>query len=169
MIPLKQEDTLDRKVLPIPRQKQPFTPELDIRDHREPFEALRPVSPPTGAPNILTIVLDDVGFGASSCFGGSCRMSTAERLAQSGLRYSRFHTTGLCSPTRQALLTGRNPHSIGMGSIPEMATNVPGYNSQRPAAAATIARILSLNGYATGAFGKMHQTPAAEITSTRRI
>ena len=164
MIPLKQEDTLDRKVLPIPRQKQPFTPELDIRDHREPFEALRPVSPPTGAPNILTVVLDDVGFGASSCFGGSCRMSTAERLAQSGLRYSRFHTTGLCSPTRQALLTGRNPHSIGMGSIPEMATNVPGYNSQRPAAAATIARILSLNGYATGAFGKMHQTPAAEIS-----
>eukprot|EP01036_Dinobryon_divergens_P039234 gene39234-51674_t len=91
-------------------------------------------------------------------------MSTAERLAQSGLRYSRFHTTGLCSPTRQALLTGRTPHSIGMGSIPEMATNVLGYNSQRPAAAATIARILSLNGYATGAFGKMHQTPAAEIS-----
>ena len=155
---------MNRRVLPVLPQKQSFTPELDIRDHREPFTAPQPITPPQGAPNILTIVLDDVGFGASSCFGGPCRMPTAERLARSGLRYSRFHTTGLCAPTRQALLTGRNPHSIGMGGIPEMATNVPGYNALRPASAATIARILSLNGYATGAFGKMHQTPAAEIS-----
>lgn len=155
---------MNRKVLPVAQERQQFTPELDVRDQKEPFAAPAPVLPPEGAPNILTIVLDDVGFGATSCFGGPCRMPTAERLASSGLRYNRFHTTGLCSPTRQALLTGRNPHSIGMGGIPEMATSVPGYNAQRPPSAATIARILSLNGYATGAFGKMHQTPAAEIS-----
>src|SRR5690606_23551764 len=112
----------------------------------------------------LVIMIDDVGFGAASAFGGPCRTPTAERLAQEGLGYTRFHTTALCSPTRAAMLTGRNHHSVGMGVISEMASAAPGYNGTRPASAATVARILQGNGYATGAFGKMHQTPAWEIT-----
>ena len=87
---------------------------------------------PPGAPNVLVILLDDVGFGASSAFGGPCATPTAERLAANGLKYNRFHTTALCSPTRQALLTGRNHHSVGMGGITEIATSAPGYNSIRP-------------------------------------
>jgi arylsulfatase A-like enzyme len=121
-----------------------------------------PVLPPTGAPNVVVVVIDDMGFGAPSAFGGPCQMPAAERLAAGGLRYSRFHVTALCSPTRQALLTGRNHHSVGMGVIAEMATPVPGYTSVRPQTAATIAQTLRGNGYNTAAFGKMHQTPTWE-------
>ncbi|WP_342661515.1 sulfatase-like hydrolase/transferase [Rhodococcus ruber] len=105
-----------------------------------------------------------MGFGASSAYGGPCRMPTAEKLAGGGLSYSRFHTTALCSPTRAALLSGRNHHTCGMGAIPELATPAPGYTARRPDEVATIARMLQLNGYATGAFGKMHQTPSAETS-----
>ncbi|GAA5140430.1 arylsulfatase AtsD [Nocardioides marinquilinus] len=119
---------------------------------------------PSGAPNVLVVMLDDMGFGASSAFGGPCRMPTAERLAENGLRYSRFHTTALCSPTRSALLTGRNHHSVGMGTVTNLATDEPGYDAMRSPSKATLARTLNLNGYATGAFGKMHQTPNAEVT-----
>ena len=125
---------------------------------------VRPVEPPSGAPNILVVVVDDMGFGAPSAYGGPCQMPTADRLAAGGLRYSRFHVTALCSPSRQALVTGRNHHSVGMGVTSEMATSHPGYNGYRPASAATVAQILSGNGYSTAAFGKWHQTPPSEVS-----
>ena len=115
-----------------------------------------PVAAPSGAPNVLLIMTDDVGFGASSTFGGPVPTPTFERLAEQGLRYNRFHTTALCSPTRQALLTGRNHHAVGMGGITEIATSAPGYNSLRPNTAAPLAETLKLNGYSTGQFGKCH-------------
>ena len=98
---------------------EPDRTRLPIDVRRDPVRATRP---PHGAPNVLVVVVDDMGFGASSAYGGPCRMPTAERLADGGLRYSRFHVTALCSPTRQALMTGRNHHSVGMGVTSEMAT-----------------------------------------------
>jgi arylsulfatase A-like enzyme len=127
-------------------------------------DQIRPVRPPVGAPNVLVVLVDDMGFGASSAYGGPCHMPTAERLSADGLRYSRFHVTALCSPTRQALMTGRNHHSVGMGVTSEMSTLEPGYTGYRPASAATMAQILSGNGYSTAAFGKWHQTPAVEVS-----
>ena len=127
---------------------------------------VRPVSPPDGAPNVLIVLVDDMGFGASSAYGGPCRMPTAERLAGDGLPYTRFHVTALCSPTRQALMTGRNHHSVGMGVTSEMSTSEPGYSGYRPSSAATIAQILNGNGYATAAFGKWHQTPPVEVNAS---
>jgi arylsulfatase A-like enzyme len=127
---------------------------------------VRPVRPAIGAPNVVIVLLDDMGFGASSPFGGPCRMPTADRLAAGGLRYSRFHVTALCSPTRQALMTGRNHHSVAMGVTSEMSTSEPGYSGYRPASAATIAQILHGNGYSTAAFGKWHQTPPVEVTAS---
>lgn len=124
------------------------------------------VSPPAGAPNVLLVLVDDMGFGASSAFGGPCQMPTAERLAQGGLTYTRFHTTAICAPTRVSLLTGRNHHGAGMGTVPEMATSWPGYDCIRPDSMATLPQTLSSNGYLTGAFGKMHQTPMWEVGET---
>jgi arylsulfatase len=128
------------------------------------YPPLQPLRPPEGAPNVAIILIDDMGFGASSAFGGPIHMPTLERVANDGLRYTRFHTCALCSPTRQALLTGRNHHSVEMGAITEQASSVPGYTSVRPNSAATIAEVLRLNGYSTGAFGKMHQTPVWEVS-----
>jgi arylsulfatase A-like enzyme len=128
-------------------------------------DPIRPVRPPEGAPNVLVVLVDDMGFGASSAYGGPCEMPTAERLAGGGLSYSRFHVTALCSPTRQALMTGRNHHSVGMGVTSEMSTLEPGYTGYRPASAATMAQILSGNGYSTAAFGKWHQTPPVEVNA----
>src|SRR3989337_1189289 len=93
------------------------------------FEPLRP---PENAPNVLIVLIDDVGFGASRAFGGACPRPPAERMAAGGLKYTRFHTTALCSPTRAALLSGRNHHTVGMGNITELATSAPGYSSLRP-------------------------------------
>ena len=115
--------------------------------------------PPEGAPNVLIILIDDVGFGASSAFGGPCHTPNFEKLAANGLKYNRFHTTALCSPTRQALLTGRNHHSVGMGGITEIATSAPGYNSLLPNTCSPLARTLKLNGYSTAQFGKCHEVP----------
>ena len=115
---------------------------------------------------MLVVLLDDVGFGASSAFGGPVNMPTAERLAAGGLKYTRFHTTALCSPTRQALLTGRNHHSVGMGCITEMATSAPGYSSVRTNNKAPLAEILKLNGYATAQFGKCHEVPTWQTSPT---
>jgi arylsulfatase len=129
-------------------------------------EPIRPVRPPAGAPNVLVVLVDDMGFGASSAYGGPCEMPTADRLAEGGLRYSRFHVTALCSPTRQALMTGRNHHSVGMGVTSEMSTMEPGYTGYRPASAATMAQILGGNGYSTAAFGKWHQTPPVEVNAS---
>jgi arylsulfatase len=153
------EDTLPRTILPIPDlPKHYFTP-FDAKDPDAVMPPIRDVRPPIGAPNILVILLDDVGFGASSAFGGPCETPTAERLASGGLKYRRFHTTALCSPTRQALLTGRNHHSVGMGGITETATGAPGYCSVLRNTAAPIAKILKLNGYSTAQFGKCHEVP----------
>ena len=153
-----------REVLPIPDIQQPYPSALYGKDV-QPTPA-KPLRPPEGAPNVVIILIDDMGFGASSAFGGSINMPTLERVANEGLKYIRFHTCAMCSPTRQALLTGRNHHSVGMGSITETATTAPGYNSIRPNTAATIQETLRLNGYSTAAFGKMHQTPVWEVSAS---
>src|SRR5271155_1849568 len=151
---------IDRTQLPIPdtQYKYPGKTPLDARDAK--FPPIEPLRPPKRAPNVVVILLDDIGFGAPSTFGGGINMPTMDSLAKQGLRYTQFHTTALCSPTRQALLTGRNHHSVGMGAISELATSAPGYSSIRPNEAATVAQILRMNCYNTAAFGKMHQTPA---------
>ncbi|MEY2610175.1 MAG: hypothetical protein RLZZ128_824, partial [Actinomycetota bacterium] len=124
---------------------------------------VRQVKPPSGAPNILVIILDDVGFGSFGTFGGPVPTPGLDRVARAGLRYNRFHTTALCSPTRAALLTGRNHHAVHMGGIPEMANGFPGYDTIIPPEAATVAQVLRMNGYATGCFGKWHLTPMWEM------
>ena len=116
----------EREVLPIPDRPYDGPDTYDAKDPDTTFPPIEPLRPPAGAPNVLVVLLDDVGFGASSAFGGPCTTPTAERLAANGLKYNRFHTTALCSPTRQALLTGRNHHSVGMGGITEIATSAPG-------------------------------------------
>jgi len=146
-------------MLPIPDRPAPGLTTYDAKDPDTAFPPIEPLLPPAGAPNVLVILLDDVGFGASSAFGGPCQTPTAERLAEGGLRYNRFHTTALCAPTRQALLTGRNHHSVGMGSITETATSAPGNNSLRPNTKAPLAMTLKLNGYSTAQFGKCHEVP----------
>lgn len=122
------------------------------------------VYPPPGAPNVVVVLLDDVGFGASSTFGGPIPTPTLDRVANTGLRYNQFHTTALCSPTRAALLTGRNHHSAHMGAITEIAYGFPGYDGVIPQSTATIAQILRMNGYSTGMFGKAHLTPMWETS-----
>src|SRR5690606_26237144 len=114
------------------------------------------VKAPAGAPNIVLVLLDDVGFGAASAFGGLIETPTFEELANGGLRYTNFHTTGICSPTRAALLTGRNAHSVGMGHHAELGIGTPGYSGDIPFEAGTIAEILRENGYNTFALGKWH-------------
>jgi arylsulfatase len=131
----------------------------DAKDPDTAYPPIEPLLPPNGAPNVLVILIDDAGFGSSSAFGGPCQTPNAEKLASRGLKYNRFHTTALCSPTRQALLTGRNHHSVGMGGITEIATSAPGYNSILPNTCAPLARTLKLNGYATAQFGKCHEVP----------
>jgi arylsulfatase len=120
--------------------------------------------PPVGAPNVLVVLLDDIGFGTASTFGGPIPMPTLDALARRGLRFNQFHTTALCSPSRAALLTGRNHHSAHMGAIAEIATGFPGYDGVIPKSTATIAEILRENGYNTSWFGKGHVTPMWEIS-----
>jgi arylsulfatase A-like enzyme len=153
-----------RDVLPIPDQPHTGLITYDAKNPDTSFAPIEPLRPPTGAPNVLIVMLDDVGFGASSAFGGPVNTPTADRLAAGGLKYTRFHTTALCSPTRQALLTGRNHHSVGMGGISEIATSAPGYNSIRPNTAATLPEMLRLNGYSTAQFGKAHEVPSWETS-----
>jgi len=148
-----------RTVLPIPDAPRTGPITYDAKDPETVFPPIERLRPPKGAPNILLVMLDDVGFGASSAFGGPCQTPNAEALAAQGLKYNRFHTTALCSPTRQALLTGRNHHTCGMGGITEIATGSPGYNSVLPNTISPIARTLRLNGYATAQFGKCHEVP----------
>jgi arylsulfatase len=128
------------------------------------YPPIQEIRPPRGAPNVMVVLLDDVGFGASSAFGGPIQTPTAERLAANGLKYTRFHTTALCSPTRAALLTGRNHHSVGMGGITELATSAPGYTSMIPNDKAAVAKILRDNGYSTAQFGKCHEVPVWETS-----
>lgn len=157
-------DEFSRARLPIPDPVPPHAAALDVREQQPGFEPRAPLTPPSGAPNVVVVLLDDMGFGAPSAFGGPCAMPTADRLADDGLRYSRFHVTAICSPTRQSLLTGRNHHSVGMGVTTEMASASPGYSGIRPRSAATLAQVLGHNGYNTAAFGKWHQTPAREVS-----
>ncbi|HEY4075462.1 MAG TPA: arylsulfatase [Rhizomicrobium sp.] len=157
-------ETIQRQVLPIPDRKPAGLTTYDAKDPDTKFPPILPLRPPSGAPNVLVILLDDVGFGASSAFGGPCQTPTAERLAEGGLKYIRFHTTALCSPTRAAFLSGRNHHAVGMGGITEIATSAPGYNSMRPNTCAPLAQILKLNGYSTAQFGKCHEVPVFETS-----
>jgi arylsulfatase A-like enzyme len=157
-------DLIQRGVLPIPDRKPITLTTYDAKDPETKFPPITPLRPPPGAPNVLVILLDDVGFGASSAFGGPCQTPTAENLAKGGLKYNRFHTTALCSPSRAALLSGRNHHAVGMGGITEIATSAPGYNSMRPNTCAPLAEILKLNGYSTAQFGKCHEVPVFETT-----
>ena len=151
-----------RDVLPIPDQQHVGVTTYDAKDPATSFPPIEPLRPPEGAPNVLVILLDDVGFGASSSFGGPCGTPTS--TAWHGPWHTRFHTTALCSPTRQALLTGRNHHAVGMGGITEIATSAPGYNSIRPKSAAPLAETLKLNGYSTAQFGKCHEVPVWETS-----
>src|SRR5436853_3877167 len=159
---MDSKDAIQREVLPIPDRKPIGLTTYDAKDPDTKFPPITPLRPPTGAPNVLLILLDDVGFGASSVFGGPCQTPNAEKLAADGLRYNRFHTTALCSPTRAAFLTGRNHHAVGMGGITEIATSAPGYNSLRPNTCAPLAEILKLNGYSTAQIGKCHEVPVFE-------
>ena len=156
--------TEGRQVLPIPDQPSTGLITYDAKDPDTTFPPIEPLRPPAGAPNVLIVLIDDCGFGASSAFGGPIATPTAERLASNGLKYNRFHTTALCSPTRQALLTGRNHHAVGMGGITEIATSAPGYSSVRPNTAAPLAETLKLNGYSTAQFGKCHEVPVWETS-----
>ena len=124
----------------------------------------RPIKAPKGSPNVLLILLDDVGFGMSGTFGGPVPTPNLDKLANNGLKYTRFHTTALCSPTRAALLAGRNHHSCGTGVIIEMGTGYPGYTGIIPRSTALVSQILLDNGYATGMFGKWHNTPEPQIS-----
>jgi len=153
-----------RQVLPIPHQRYEGLITYDAKDPASSFPPIEPLRPPAGAPNVLLVLLDDVGFGASSAFGGPCETPVAERLAGAGLKYNRFHTTALCSPTRAALLTGRNHHTVGMAGITEIATAAPGYTSVIPNSCASLAETLKLNGYSTAQFGKCHEVPVWETS-----
>lgn len=149
---------VDHTVYPRPEYRFPKARiGLTYKDSRADYPPLR--SAPEKAPNILLVLLDDVGYGWSSAFGGLVDMPVAERLARGGLKYCQFHTTALCSPTRAALLTGRNHHSVSSGNIGEVATGFPGYTGIIPKSCCTIAEVLRENGYATGWWGKNHNVP----------
>jgi len=156
------EDTLDRTTLPIREPARPTYTELDARNAKPPprFE----VKAPKGAPNVVIVLIDDIGFGGPSTFGGPIRTPTLDALAAGGLRLNNFHTTALCSPTRVALKSGRNHHTANAGSIMETATAFPGNTGQIPNGVAPLAEMLRLNGYSTGAFGKWHETAAWETS-----
>jgi arylsulfatase len=155
-------DTLNRTVLPIPEPKRPAYTELDARDAKAPPRFA--VTAPKGAPNVVIVLIDDMGFGVPATFGGPIPMPTLDGLARNGLRYNNFHTTALCSPTRAALKSGRNHHTVNMGFITELATGFPGATGQIPNATAPLAEMLRLNGYGTAAFGKWHETAAWEAS-----
>ena len=154
---------VDRTVLPIPEPKRQTYKELDARNAKAP--ARWEVKAPAGAPNVVVVLIDDIGFGASSAFGGPINMPTLDKVAKTGLKYNRFHTTALCSPTRVALLTGYNHHSNNAGSIMETGTAFPGNTGVRPQSITTVAEVLRQNGYSTAAFGKYHETPPWEISA----
>ena len=157
-------DSVKRDVLPIPDVQHVGVTTYEAKDPDTAFPPITQLRPPDGAPNVLIVLLDDVGFSASSVFGGPCATPNFERFAEDGLKYTRFHTTALCSPTRAALLSGRNHHSVGMGGITEIATSAPGYSSVRPKNKAPLAEVLKLNGYSTAQFGKCHEVPVWETS-----
>jgi arylsulfatase A-like enzyme len=161
----KPEDPIQRSVLPIPDVTPIGLTTFDAKDPDTKYPPIRPIHPPAGAPNVLVILIDDAGYGSASAFGGPCQTPNFEKLAAGGLRYTRFHTTALCSPTRAALLSGRNHHTVGMGAITEFATSAPGQNSMKPNTCAALAETLKLNGYSTAQFGKCHEVPVWESSA----
>ncbi len=152
----------DRSVLPIREPERQRSKELDVRNAKAP--KLNEIKAPEGAPNVVVVLIDDMGFGVSEAFGGPIPMPTFQRLADQGLRYNRFHTTALSAPTRMALLTGYNHHSNNMGSITETATTYPGNNAIRPQTITPMAEVLRQNGYNTAQFGKCHEVPPWQIS-----
>ncbi len=161
--PTTASGELDRTVLPIVEPKRQTYKELDARNAKAP--ARWEVKAPQGAPNVVVVLIDDIGFGASSTFGGPINMPNLEKVAANGLKYNRFHTTALCSPTRVALLTGYNHHSNNAGSIMETSTAFPGNTGVRPQSITPMAEVLRQNGFSTAAFGKYHETPPWEISA----
>ncbi|MFT2816471.1 arylsulfatase [Leifsonia sp. A12D58] len=159
------DDDIQRTALPIPDLAYTGTVTYDASDPDTAYPPIRRLNPPAGAPNVLIVLIDDAGFGSSSAFGGPVQTPNFERVAAQGLKYTRFHTTALCSPTRAALLSGRNHHTVGMGGITEIATSAPGYNSLRPNSCAPLAETLKLNGYNTAQFGKCHEVPVWETSA----
>ncbi|MGO9036916.1 MAG: arylsulfatase [Steroidobacteraceae bacterium] len=161
---MSEQSDIQRTILPIPDRPRTGLVTYDAKDPDTKYPPITPIRPPKGAPNVLIVLIDDAGFGAASAFGGPCQTPAAERLAAGGLKFNRFHTTALCSPTRQAMLTGRNHHTVGMGGITEIASGSPGYCSVLPNTCAPLARTLKLNGYATAQFGKCHEVPVWETS-----
>jgi arylsulfatase A-like enzyme/uncharacterized membrane protein len=153
----------DRTVLPIPDRKfggvAGRTWDTSVAD----WSFIPGPQPPEGAPNVLVVLIDDAGFGGPDTFGGGIRTPTLTRVQQMGLTYNRFHVTAVCSPTRAALLTGRNHHRVGMGGIAEFPGPFPGYTGTRPRSCTALPRVLKENGYITGGFGKWHMTPGREM------
>jgi len=158
------QENVQRSILPIPDAHHVGLTTYDAKDPETKYPPITRLLPPKGAPNVLIVLVDDCGFGASSAFGGPINTPVGERLASNGLRFNRFHTTALCSPTRQALLTGRNHHSVNMGAVCEIATAAPGYSSVLPKDKAPLAMTLKLNGYSTAQFGKCHEVPVWETS-----
>ncbi|WP_431279278.1 arylsulfatase [Leifsonia poae] len=159
-----EQHEIQRSVLPIPDLAYTGTVMYDATDPDTHYPPIERLMPPSGAPNVVIILIDDAGYGSSSAFGGPIETPNFERVAARGLKYTRFHTTALCSPTRAALLSGRNHHTVGMGGITEIATSAPGYNSLRPNNCAPLAETLRLNGYNTAQFGKCHEVPVWETS-----
>ena len=151
--------TVQRQVLPIPDRAVNAPATYDAKDPDTAFPPIEPLRPPAGAPNVLIVLIDDCGFGATSAFGGPVPRPRSSAWPPTGLKYTRFHTTALCSPTRPALLTGRNHHTVGMGGITEIATSAPGLQLDPPQHRAPLAETLKLNGYSTAQFGKCHEVP----------
>ncbi len=156
------QEKLDRTVLPIQEPERPTYSELDVRNVEAP--PLFEVKAPKNAPNVVIVLIDDIGFGGPSTFGGPIQTPTLDKLATAGISYNNFHTTALCSPTRNALKTGRNHHTTNTGSIMESSTGFPGNTGKVPNSVAPLAEMLRLNGYSTGAFGKWHETAAWETS-----
>ena len=153
---------IDRTVLPIQPPPHKVITTMDARDATKPerFE----IKAPEGSPNVVIVLIDDIGFGATETFGGSIKTPTFDSLAEEGLRWTRFHTTALCSPTRASLLSGRNHHQVNVGSVMEVATGFAGNQGERPDNAKYVAETLRQNGYSTAAFGKWHETPTWEVS-----
>lgn len=156
---MNNESQKHRSHLPMRNTEKPGLITYDAKDPDSKFPPIPQLRPPKGAPNVLVVLIDDAGFGSSSTFGGPCATPNAEKLAANGLKFTRFHTTAICSATRQALLTGRNHHSCGMGGITEIATGAPGLCSVLPNSMSPLAKTLKLNGYSTAQFGKCHEVP----------
>jgi len=152
----------DRTTLPIPPAPFKGTITLDVTTSEQ--QSRPRLTAPSGAPNVLVILLDDAGYGQTATFGGLIPTPTLDQLAADGLRFTRFHVAALCSPTRAALLTGRNTHAVGMGTITNWANEYPGYTGSIPKSAAFLSEVLRANGYATASIGKWHLIPDPETT-----